>query len=243
VTTLDKQLLAIASTPLKTIPDVIATLEALGDALPDGDGLKWFNWLYLTVTKAVDLSLAARPWHNPDWVARLDVVFAALYTDALTRWLTPGQAPPECWAVLFRARNDARLARIQFALGGMNAHIDHDLALAVMNTCSEFHLPPIHLSQEYQDYCAVNELLDAIIERAKKELLTGLLGNNLPCIQLVENLAAMWGLRATREAAWTNAEMLCATRLVPGLAARFLAGLDSRATLAGRGLLVPVGTR
>jgi hypothetical protein len=51
----------------------------------------------------------------------------------------------------------------------------------------------------------------------------------------------MFGLRASREAAWTNAEMLWHADAIPGLGARFLDGLDDAATLAGRGLLAPVG--
>jgi hypothetical protein len=242
----DEELLAIAGKTVSTIPDVIASLTALNLALPDSDGLKWFNWLYLTVTKAVDLSIGAKPpygtaWNSPDWVTRLDVVFAGLYLGALAKWLTPGEAAPKCWQVLFRARNDARLARIQFALAGMNAHIDRDLSSAVVQTCREFSVEPVHLSLQYRDYCAINDLLDGIIDTAKKELLVGLLGDNLPSLNLVENLVAMWGLRGTREFAWTNAELLWHAQSIPGLAERLLDGLDDTAELAGRGLLAPVG--
>jgi hypothetical protein len=246
----DEELLSVAVKPVSSIPDVIASLTALDLALPDSDGLKWFNWLYLTVTKAVDLSIGTQPgtqpqnssaWNCPAWLTRLDVVFAGLYLDALAQWLTPGETAPKCWQVLFRARNDARLARIQFALAGMNAHIDHDLCVAVVQTCREFSVEPLHLSPQYRDYSAVNDLLDGIVSTAKKELLVGLLGDNLPSLNLVENLAAMWGLRATREFAWTNAELLWHAQGVPGLAERLLDGLDDSGELAGRGLLAPVG--
>ncbi len=242
----DEELLEIAVKPVSSIPDVVASLTALDLALPDSDGLKWFNWLYLTVTRAVDLSVGARSqnlpaWNCPDWLTRLDVVFAGLYLDALAKWLTPGETAPKCWQVLFRARNDVRLARIQFALAGMNAHIDHDLSIAVVQTCREFSIAPVHLSPEYQDYCAVNDLLDGIIDTAKKELLVGLLGDNLPSLNLVENLMAMWGLRGTREFAWTHAELLWHAQGIPGLANRLLDGMDDSADLAGRGLLAPVG--
>jgi uncharacterized protein DUF5995 len=242
----DEGLLAIAAKTVTTIPDVIASLTALDLALPDSDGLKWFNWLYLTVTKAVDLSIGTKPpygtaWNSPDWITRLDVVFAGLYLGALAKWLTADETAPKCWQVLFRARNDARLARIQFALAGMNAHIDRDLSSAVVQTCREFSVEPVHLSPQYQDYCAINDLLDGIIDTAKKELLVGLLGDILPSLNLVENLVAMWGLRGTREFAWTNAELLWHAQHVPGLADRLLDGLDDSAELAGRGLLAPVG--
>ena len=92
-------------------------------------------------------------------------------------------------------------------------------------------------SPKTKDMVATLKKFDA----AKKELLVGLLGNNLPSLDLVENLMAMWGLRATRECAWTNSELLWHAQSVPGLEARMLDGLDDTAELAGRGLLAPVG--
>ncbi|MDE3198707.1 MAG: hypothetical protein KGN84_20335, partial [Acidobacteriota bacterium] len=135
----------IASTPLSGIQDVIGAFSAIDQLLPDSDGLKWFNRLYLEVTRAVDGSVGTGQWNNPQWLARLDVVFAGLYLKALA-----GPAP-KCWQVLLDARNDRRLARIQFALAGMNAHIDHDLSIAVTQTCREFGIVPVHLSPEYRD--------------------------------------------------------------------------------------------
>jgi hypothetical protein len=36
----------------ENIADVIAVMTAIDAILPSNDGLKWFNWLYLTVTMA-----------------------------------------------------------------------------------------------------------------------------------------------------------------------------------------------
>jgi len=221
---------------VNSVADVIGAFEAIDRDLAEDDGLRWFNWLYLTVTKAVDLSIGTETWQNPKWLARLDVEFAKLYLDAIA-----SPDGPRCWRVLIDSRHDARLARIQFALAGMNAHIDHDLPIAVAATCRSFGIAPVHGSAEYQDYCGVNHLLDGIIDAAKSALLVGLLGNPLPCINRVEDLVAMWGLRATREAAWANSELLSHAWQIPGLADRFLAGLDNATALAGRGLLAPVG--
>jgi hypothetical protein len=238
---MDNQLLAIASTPVNSVADVIAAFEAIDGVLPATDGLKWFNWLYLTVTRAVDSSVTTKTWNNPAWLTQLDVAFARLYLGALRQSFTPGASPPKCWTVLFDARNDARLARIQFALAGINAHIDHDLSIAVVETCRQFGVVPSHLSPEYRDYTQVNDVLDPVIDEAKAQLLTGLLGDNLPSVNLVENLVATFGLRSVREAAWTNSEVLWHADEIPGLGDRFLDGLDDAAALAGRGLLAPVG--
>jgi hypothetical protein len=241
VSTLDDQLLAIASTPVDSIPQVIASLEAIDQTLPDTDGLKWFNWLYLNASRAVNASLTADRWLNKRWISTLDVVFARCYLSALERWLTPGSSPPKCWQLLFRSRADARLARIQFALAGANAHINHDLPQAVIETCKQLGFEPVHLSSQYEDYCQVNVVLDPMADRAKVELQAGLLGDKLPAVHLVESLAAMWSLRSVREAAWTNAEIEWHLRTLPTLAARYRDALDDTTELASRGLLAPVG--
>jgi len=233
--TIDGEILEIASQPIDSIADVISVFEALEQILPESDGLHWFNQLYLNVTKAVDQSVGTQQWNNPAWIARLDVVFARLYLNALA--VPPA---PNCWQVFFDARHDARLARIQFAFAGMNAHIDHDLSVAVVQTCVEFGLEPVHLSPIYQDFTRVNELLDTLIDQAKRDLMIGLLGNVLPSLGAVENLIAGFGIRAAREVAWTNAELLWHARPVPGITSRLLDGLDRTATLAGTLLLQPL---
>ena len=43
-----------------TIEDVAQVMERIDQLLPDGDGLKWLNRLYLMVTKEVDLRLRRR---------------------------------------------------------------------------------------------------------------------------------------------------------------------------------------
>ena len=40
-------------TPVHSIEDAIAVMEALDNGLPDSDGVKWFNRLYLRVTVGV----------------------------------------------------------------------------------------------------------------------------------------------------------------------------------------------
>ncbi len=236
----NEQILQIVSQPVNTIPDVVAAFTAIDAVLPEGDGLKYFNALYLSVTRSVDRSVTMVHWNNPAWLSRLDVLFARLYPGALKSSLTPGQSAPGCWQVLFNARHNARLARIQFALAGMNAHIDHDLSIAVVDTCREVHLEPAHLSPIYQDFTRVNGLLDALIDQTKHALMVGLVGEAIPDVGKLENMVGAFGIAASREVAWTNAELLWHTGLIPSLSKRFLAGLDRAATVAGTVLLTPI---
>ena len=127
-------LLAAVQMPPQSIADVIQTMQTIGDTCIDGDGLKWFNWLYLQVTQSVETRVASGGFNDPAWLAELDVQFARLYFGALESALQD-QSGPGCWQVLFERRNQAAVARIQFALAGINAHINHDLPQAIVATC------------------------------------------------------------------------------------------------------------
>jgi hypothetical protein len=56
--------------------------------------------------------------------------------------------------------------RIQFALAGINAHINHDLAFALIETNRESNINPNRLSPQYADYDVVNQLLQEVMPRA-----------------------------------------------------------------------------
>ena len=112
-----------------SIDEVIAALQAIDGALPDHDGLKWFNFLYLRVTEAVRDDRAG--WQDRDYLERFDVEFARLYFEALAQQERDPALVPPAWRPLFERRTDARLARVQFAMAGMNAHINRDLAVAL----------------------------------------------------------------------------------------------------------------
>src|SRR5437764_1316745 len=131
----DPQLAAAVAVPPAGIADVIRTMQSIDTLCVAGDGLKWFNWLYRQVTDSVAARVAAAGFSDPAWLAALDVQFAALYFGALKSWLAGGPTPG-CWRVVLDRRNQAAIARIQFALAGINAHINHDLPIAIVATCS-----------------------------------------------------------------------------------------------------------
>jgi hypothetical protein len=77
---------ALTPSPAATVGDVIQRLQAIDAALPDDNGLKWFNFLYLAVTRAVDdKTSVASFFADPLWISSLDVVFANLYFAAIKR--------------------------------------------------------------------------------------------------------------------------------------------------------------
>jgi hypothetical protein len=235
----DATLIAAARPKPKTIADVLAVMRTIDATCVDGDGLKWFNWLYLQVTQAVEARVNAGGFSNAAWLADLDVEFASLYFGALAVSLSQ-QPAPGCWQALFSCRNQPMVARIQFALAGINAHINHDLPEALLATCEATQTTPEHGSAEYADYTALNSTLDSLVDLAKQTLHVRLLGDALPAASRLEDTLAAFSVSAAREAAWQNAELLWHLRDEAALADNFMTTLDGLTTVANKALLVPV---
>jgi len=190
-----------------TIPEVIARMQAMDALLAVNDGIKWFNRLYLMVTQQVDLAPPGGAWRSPEWFASLDVNFAGLYFAALGGFLA-GQAVPSAWSALFEARYQVGVDRIQFALAGMNAHINRDLAMALLATDAGLKVVPGVGSAEYADYEAVNGLLDALMPATLTMLAMDTLGVLAQDTGKVGRLLAFWDICKARELAWDFADHL-----------------------------------
>jgi hypothetical protein len=235
----DPVLAAAVRRPMLTIADVLGCMRTIDATCVDGDGLKWFNWLYLQVTAAVEARIGAGGFSDAAWLSALDVQFAQIYFTALGESLSGGSCSG-CWQVLFDCRNTGGIARIQFAMAGINAHINHDLAQALVETDSARHVAPRHGTPQYNDYTALNSTFDSLIETAKKTLHVRLLGDPLPPVSHLEDTIAGWKVSAAREQAWINSEVLWTLRAVPQLSGGFMNTLDGLTTVAGKALLVPV---
>jgi hypothetical protein len=217
-----------------TIADALARMEALDRSLPADDGVRWFNRLYLEVTRAV----AAREGRDPDsFLAQLDVEFAGAYFRALDA----GGGPYCAWRPLFEARHSRDIAPVQFALAGMNAHINHDLAVGVCDVCVARDVEPRTGSPEHAEYLAVNPLIADVEARVKTWLLTDALAELDRDFGPVDDVIAIWSVERARDAAWVRAEVLWHLRDLPPLRADYLEVNDRATELASRGLLVPVG--
>lgn len=222
----------------QTVEQVAALLREIDRDLPETDGLLWFNRLYLLISEAVRERLAAGAFHHPGWMAKLEVRFAACYFEALEAWQADRPAPG-CWRALFRHREDAAVARAQFALAGVNAHINHDLPMALVDAFVETCSSPQHAATQYEDFTSLHDVLAGLIDQVRREWLVRLSGDALPPAAHVGNTLAAWSLKAAREAAWTNAELLWDVREIPLIAGRRLDVIDGLATVAGKAMLVP----
>jgi hypothetical protein len=238
-TTTDERLaLVLGSASINTIDDVIGVMRELDGLLPDDDGLKWFNLLYLKVTEAVRDHSSAGNWEDPQWLGRLDVVFAGLYFNAVADWQRNAKESARAWRPLLDCRRRNDVARIQFALAGMNAHINHDLAIAVVQTGEEKGIIPRRGSPQHKDFERVNTLLEVVEEEARQFLVTGIIGELDNNLGRVDDIIAIWKIGKARDTAWTNAEILWQLQSLPLLKDKFLQNLGRLVGLSSKGLLI-----
>ena len=223
----------------RTIAEVVDIMTILERELSDTDGLWWFNHLYLRVTLAVRSAVTTTTFRDPAFLERLDVVFANLYFDAVAAGDADPRAAPSAWRPLFECRSQRGILSIQFALAGMNAHINRDLPAGIVATYLATGGAPVQRGARYDDFTKVNDLLEAVEAQIKIEFSTGIVALVDAVGDEADDAVAMWKVRAAREAAWTNAEVLWALRAAPALRDAFFSRLDRFTGFAGRGLLLP----
>lgn len=219
-----------------TIDGVLACMDSVDRALPDNDGLKWFNRLYRMVTEEVDLRPPNGGWKDAAWLDRLDVVFAGFYFRAIAAFLDNSRDAPNAWDALMESRFRTGIDRIQFAVAGMNAHINHDLALALVETNRQSGIWPTTAGPQFTDYQDVNQLLATVMPRALDVLATGILGQIAQDTGMAGRLLAFWNICKARDLAWMYAGHL---RNLEGLELQLALGVQDQITgVLGRAILV-----
>src|SRR5262245_10186927 len=197
----------------ETIDDVIGTMRRIDAALADDDGVKWFNFLYLSVTEAVRADAAA--WQDWLFLQRFDVLFARLYFDALAASERDADLMASAWRPLFTARHDTRLARLQFALAGMNAHINRDLPVALERIAAAEGTFSSREGPRYHDFVRINDILERTESSLRPLLANGLVRELDVKLGDLDSVLVMWKVRKAREAAWTNGEVCWYLRSAP----------------------------
>jgi hypothetical protein len=228
--------------PPGDIADVISRLRMIEASAPAKDGVVCFARLYREVTEDVAADVAHRGFAESRFLETLDVHFAGLFFSAVESYGRDPSSTPSAWVPLFTQRSRRGVAPLQFALAGMNAHINRDLPVALVATCRELRLDLGEASPEHADFEHVNGLLAQVERRVKSSYLTGWLAwldRVVHRLHRIDDVLAMWDVERARDAAWTNAQALWAFGVEPPLAGDYLLALDRMVGLAGRGLLIP----
>ena len=221
----------------EAIEAVAARMESIAAALPESDGVRRFNELYLAVTRAVLIESATATFEDPAFISRLDVVFADLYFAAVDD-LDAGRKPGRAWAPLFEARAKRGIASLQFAIAGMNAHINYDLVLALITTTKEFGCGLDRGTSQHRDFVAVDRILQRVQDEIKDRFTTGKVRDIDRAGGVVDDLLASWSVSRARDNAWTQAQILSAIGHSGFLRKQYLTALGRNVGFAGRALLI-----
>lgn len=231
---------------LVTTPDdvagVVDLLERLQPVLESGprgaeDGVACFNLLYTRITSEVLEQLEDQDlFRDPEFFARLDVEFARRYFAAL-RADAAGGTPARAWRVLFERREHEDTGPMEFAVCGVNAHVNYDLAPAVVRTCTVLGRRELG-SAEHHDYQAINAVFALHMGRLRDHFQTWL-GREIDGTFLDSLLdgASSLTVVVARDAAWRRAVHLWGLRSRPAEFDRECEAIDWRAAMIGRGVL------
>lgn len=216
---------------------LVARMRHASAGLGPRDGVAVFNTVYVEVTQEVGRRLAAQGFQDIETAAELAVRFANRYLTAVEDD-AKGRQAPACWRPLLRMRAHRDIHPLQFALAGINAHVGHDLALAVVDTCrATGHEPPALEG----DFDRVGEILTDIEERVREELMPG--PDLLDLADPLTHIVGSWSLDRARDAAWAAARLLWALRGTQDAYDECATRLDAGVGLIGRFLLTPVRCR
>jgi len=216
----------------------LTTAQQIFDSLPPpaDNRVAAFNSLYFTITDRVAQSLRGAEVRDKEFLELLDVEFAKRYFTALRLWGDDDAATPDAWEVLFRRAQDPGVSKLAAAMLGVNAHINHDLALALVSTWEQ--LGPPAGEEIDRDYLLINKIFFEEIPALRRRYSTPL---QLRIDTLVGNLDD-WSQRVlvsvTRAHAWEQAQRLWALRDDPDDLARALLVMDRASAYVGELLLL-----
>ena len=196
-----------AAPPVTSVDEAIARMKQIDASLPTADGVACFNRMYLGVTQNVKDHITQGFFADPDFLATLDVAFANIYFAAVDAMGGPADAFPEAWKPLLQDRSKGGIYPLQFALSGMNAHINHDLPLAVVETCAKLGTTP-DAGTHHDDYQKVDALLDAAEQSIRESFESGVVLAVDRRARLVLDLVDNWSINSARDAAWANSLVL-----------------------------------
>ena len=168
-------------------------------ALDAADASGYFPAMYARVTSAVDDAIAAGRFADGSGMATFARTFAA-------RYLVPrsGQPPvPGCWQAAWDVSADRHLLVVQHLLLGVNAHVNHDLPLVVVDLAGKRG----DLEAMRSDFDSINTILAETQPRVMKDL-----GLSSRWVNLAASLGGGrlfdFSLVVARGQAWRSAERL-----------------------------------
>ena len=202
-----------------------------------GDRRAVFATAYGMITAELDRRIGEGIFRDGDFVSRYAVAFANLYRTGLLAYeRDPSASLPQCWRLAFAASREGSVLVIQDLLLGINAHINHDLALALCEVAPDPTDP-----ERKADHDAVNDALEGAtdaIQRRIAELYSPGLAVLDVALGALDERFFNFSFERAREDAWASAVALAAAKSEDQRRA-IGAAIDARATALARLMLAP----
>jgi hypothetical protein len=167
--------------------DVIKRMQEQVDAWElRADRRAIFLGCYSVMTRNMMDLLDAGLFRDPPWVNKLLDHFADYYFNALTHFDTLEETSPPAWRLAFQAARNPKLQAVQHLFLGVNAHINFDLVLSLIDMLdSEWAgLPPAKRQERFQDHTTINK----VIARSIDEVQDNILERYTPSMDIVDRV-------------------------------------------------------
>lgn len=139
-------------------------LIKLKKLLRDNDAKQFivFNDAYLIVTSNIKQASETGHFENPKFIEKFCVSFARYYFEAINKTVQAGELP-DAWSTLNTVSRNKTTPNFILLLLGANAHINHDLALALVKLMEH---------EESDDLLRDVTKIDKILMKSGREVIT-----------------------------------------------------------------------
>ena len=175
-----------------------------------GDGRADFLRCYSLMTGSMLSAIEAGDFHDREWVGALLRHFAEYYFVAVDDYEQGSEAVPSVWRLAHDAARQGDAWMLQNLLLGINAHINYDLVLALVDMLDQEwqSLTLANRQLRYEDHCHVNAIIGRTVDAVQDQVVE----RRLPAMSVldeilgpVDELLASRMIAGWREAVWNAA--------------------------------------
>ncbi|HSM25818.1 MAG TPA: DUF5995 family protein [Anaerolineaceae bacterium] len=174
------------------------------------DSRRIFLSCYQLMTHNTLKAIERDDFYDSIWVNHMLNRFADYYFIALDKYETDPQAAPLVWQLAHNASRNSKAMAIQSLLLGVNAHINYDLVLTLVDILTpEWNtLDEIQRNHRYTDHDRVNTIIASTIDAVQDDILEPA----MPFMEFIDNVFGRLDellisnlIRNWRENVWNNA--------------------------------------
>ena len=204
----DPSIADLIQDPFESTADVQTRLSALERRFRrNHDRRGAFLIVYSRVTEEVSRAIDNDEFKDSGWTAEYLITFADLYRQALLAYDNRNfESLPDPWQVAFETARTNQSLVAQDVVLGINAHVNYDLALALVAVGIE-----PDRTAKYEDHCRVNRILHRLVDEVQvllaEDYAPGIATLD-ESLGRIDEALGFFTLREGRDSAWRSAVAL-----------------------------------